>query len=58
MNFSGLRDGFKEGCKSFIGLDGCHLKGPFEGVLLSAISFDANKMIFSIAICVCKREYK
>ncbi|KAK2663874.1 hypothetical protein Ddye_002448 [Dipteronia dyeriana] len=31
-----------EGCRPFIGVDGCHLKGPLGRVLLSAVSLDAN----------------
>ncbi|TXG60499.1 hypothetical protein EZV62_015072 [Acer yangbiense] len=34
--------GFLEGCKPFIGVDGCHLKGPYRGVLLLAVALDAN----------------
>ena len=56
MSFLGLRDGFKEGYRPFIGLDGCHLKGPFEGVLLSTVCLDANQCIFPITICVCESE--
>ena len=35
-------DGFLEGCRPKIGLDGWHLKGPYGEVLLTAISMDAN----------------
>ena len=56
VSFPSFRYGFKEGCRSFIGLDGCHLKGPFEGVLLSAVSLDANHGIFPLAICICESE--
>ncbi|KAI8531764.1 hypothetical protein RHMOL_Rhmol11G0161000 [Rhododendron molle] len=35
--------GFLVGCRPIIGLDGCHLKGPFGGQLLSAIGKDANE---------------
>ncbi|TXG56945.1 hypothetical protein EZV62_018258 [Acer yangbiense] len=37
-----MRKGFLEGCRPFLGLDGCHLKGPYEGILLSTIALDAN----------------
>ncbi|WP_214442961.1 hypothetical protein, partial [Mycobacterium tuberculosis] len=33
----GMRDGFIEGCRPLIGLDGCFLKGLFKGQLLAAI---------------------
>lgn len=28
--------------RSFIGLDSCHLKGPYEGVLLTSVTLEAN----------------
>ena len=34
--------GFIEGCRGIIGMDGCHLKEPFGGIALVAVSLDAN----------------
>ena len=34
--------GFVKGCRPVIRLDGCHLKGPHGGILLSTIGMDAN----------------
>ncbi|KAL0444091.1 UNVERIFIED_CONTAM: hypothetical protein Slati_2131800 [Sesamum latifolium] len=42
LGLPALRDGFLEGCGPFMGFDGCHLKGPFGGVLLAAIGLDGN----------------
>lgn len=56
FSFSGLKDGFKKDSTPFIGFNGCHLKGPFKGLLLSAVSLHANKGIFPIAICICESE--
>ncbi|KAK9196154.1 hypothetical protein WN943_004282 [Citrus x changshan-huyou] len=56
FSFAGLKNGFINGCRWFIGLDGCHLKGPFGGVLLSAVALDANSGIFPIIVCICKSE--
>ncbi|XP_006492610.2 uncharacterized protein LOC102619571 [Citrus sinensis] len=56
MSFLDLRDGFKEGCRPFIGLDDYHLKGPFEGIFLSTVSLDTNQKIFPIAMCACDSE--
>ncbi|KAK3229525.1 hypothetical protein Dsin_001406 [Dipteronia sinensis] len=42
--------------RPFIGVDGCHLKGPFGGVLLLAMSLDANSGLFPLAICICEKE--
>ena len=51
------RRGFFEGCRQlFIGLDGCHLKGLYKGVLLSAVSIDANNGIYPLAMCVVESE--
>ena len=37
ISFAASKTGFIHGCRSFVGLDGCHLKGKFNGVLLSAL---------------------
>ncbi|KAL2237903.1 UNVERIFIED_CONTAM: Cyclin-U2-2 [Sesamum indicum] len=34
--FAAVKNGFLSGCRPFIGVDGCHLKGPHGGVLLTA----------------------
>ncbi|KAH9667976.1 hypothetical protein KPL70_021250 [Citrus sinensis] len=56
LSFPALRDGFKAGCRPFIRIDGCHLKGPYKGVMLSAVALDANTGIFPVAVCVCSVE--
>ncbi|XP_044482030.1 uncharacterized protein LOC123208560 [Mangifera indica] len=56
LSFAAQKKGFLEGCRRFIGVDGCHLKGHFGGVLLSAVAIDANSGIFPLAICVCEVE--
>ncbi|KAJ4702229.1 MuDR family transposase [Melia azedarach] len=56
FSFQALKKGFVKGCRWFIGLDGCHLKGPYGGVLLSAVALDANNGIFPLAVCVCESE--
>nr|XP_027109180.1 uncharacterized protein LOC113729052 [Coffea arabica] len=50
--------GFVEGCRPFIGFDGCFFKGPSGGVLLIAVALDANNSIFSIVFAVTKCENK
>ncbi|KAF7842517.1 uncharacterized protein G2W53_004815 [Senna tora] len=52
------RDGFLNGCRPFFGLDGCHLKGPYGGVLICAVSLDANNGLFPIAFAVVEVESK
>ncbi|XP_043701975.1 uncharacterized protein LOC122652326 [Telopea speciosissima] len=50
--------GFKKGCRPFISIDVCHLKGKYGGVLLSAISVDGNNALFSIAFGIVEVECK
>ncbi|KAK2637785.1 hypothetical protein Ddye_025580 [Dipteronia dyeriana] len=56
LSFNAQITGFIRGCRPFIGLDGCHLKGPFGGVLLSVIPLDSYSGIFPIAVCVVENE--
>ncbi|MBA0845186.1 hypothetical protein Goarm_022370 [Gossypium armourianum] len=37
--FEALKRGWKEGCRPILGLDGCFLKAPFKGKMLSASWF-------------------
>ncbi|XP_074296648.1 uncharacterized protein LOC141627036 [Silene latifolia] len=48
--------GFLRGCRPIIGVDGCHLKGPMSGILLTAIGKDGNCNIFSVAWAVVEVE--
>ncbi|CAI9265482.1 unnamed protein product [Lactuca saligna] len=56
--FKGLKDGWIEGCRRVIGLDGCFLKGICRGQLLSAIGRDANNHIYPIVWAVVSVESK
>ncbi|KAK2652989.1 hypothetical protein Ddye_012845 [Dipteronia dyeriana] len=47
---------FHVGCRPFIGVDGCHLKDAFGGVLLSAIILGANSGLFPLAVCICEKK--
>ncbi|GKE02803.1 transposase, MuDR, plant [Tanacetum coccineum] len=47
--FKGLREGWLEGCRRVIGLDGCFLKTICKGELLSAVGRDGNYQIYLIA---------
>ncbi|KAK2656366.1 hypothetical protein Ddye_009418 [Dipteronia dyeriana] len=58
LNFEAQRLGFLKGLRPFIGLDGCHLKGPCGGILLSAVALDANSGMFPLAVCICEKETK
>nr|KAJ0189897.1 hypothetical protein LSAT_V11C800395070 [Lactuca sativa] len=48
--------GFVSCCRPYIGLDACHLKGKFNGVLVAATGIDGNNSIFPITYCVLKSE--
>ncbi|XP_019427184.1 PREDICTED: uncharacterized protein LOC109335506 [Lupinus angustifolius] len=47
-----------EGCRPWFGIDGCHLIGPYGGILLVVVALDGNKGIFPIAIIVVEVECK
>ncbi|KAF1896640.1 hypothetical protein Lal_00034339 [Lupinus albus] len=53
-----MKKGFVRGCRPWFGIDGCHLKGPYGGILLAAVARDGNKGIFPIAIAVVEVECK
>lgn len=56
MSFSVQKRGFFKGCRLFIGVYGCHLKGKYGKVLLSVMSMDANNEIFPIAFAITESE--
>ena len=56
--FDACRKGFLDVCRRVIGFDGCFLKEPLKGELLSAISRDANNQIYPIAWDVVEYENK
>ncbi|KAH9681294.1 SWIM-type domain-containing protein [Citrus sinensis] len=56
ISFRAQQQGFMKGCRGFIGLDGCHLKTSFGGILISAVALDANNGIFPLAVCICEGE--
>ncbi|XP_057790886.1 uncharacterized protein LOC131007996 [Salvia miltiorrhiza] len=45
-------------CRPIIGIDGCHLKGPYHGIMLTAVGMDANNGIYPIAKGVVSNECK
>nr|XP_027071807.1 uncharacterized protein LOC113696617 [Coffea arabica] len=50
------KQGFLDGCRPIIGLDGCFLKSAFGGQLLSAIGRDSNDNMVPIAVAVVEVE--
>ena len=55
--FDAMRKGMLH-CRPFLGLDGCHLYGPYKGILLSAIAIDANNHQFPVCAAVVEVENK
>ena len=58
ISFEAMMIGFKRGCRPFIGVDVCFLKGSYEGVLLIAFGLDGNNGYFPIAYGVVGQENK
>lgn len=51
-----LKNGLLEGCRPFIGLDGCHLKGPTGGILLIVVRIDGSNRMYPFAYDVVEKE--
>ncbi|XP_074365213.1 uncharacterized protein LOC141706321 [Apium graveolens] len=51
-----LKKAFTQFCRHLVGLDGCHLKGPYGGQLLAAVGVDANDGMYPIAWAVVESE--
>ena len=56
--FKGTVKGFIDGCRPFIGLDGCHLRSGLSLILLCDVSRDANNQMYPIAIALVESECK
>ncbi|KAK3219474.1 hypothetical protein Dsin_013444 [Dipteronia sinensis] len=57
LSFEAQRLGFLKGCRPFIGLDGCHFKGPCGGILLYVVALDANSGLFPLAVFSARHTY-
>ncbi|GJS93254.1 pentatricopeptide repeat-containing protein [Tanacetum coccineum] len=56
--FYGLKKGFQLGCRHVIALDGCFLKKPNVGEILTAVGRDGNNHVYPIAWAVVNVENK
>ncbi|CAK8534672.1 unnamed protein product [Lathyrus sativus] len=56
--FDGYKKGFINGCRPFVGVDGCHLKTKYSGYILIAMGRDPNKQYFPLALGVMETETK
>ncbi|CAI9303756.1 unnamed protein product [Lactuca saligna] len=48
--------GFKSGKRELLGLDGCFLKGPHPGQILTVVGLDSNNGIYPLAYSVVEAE--
>ncbi|XP_039127844.1 uncharacterized protein LOC120263931 [Dioscorea cayenensis subsp. rotundata] len=51
-----IREGFINGCRRVIGIDGCFLKGSVKGQILTAVGRDGNNQMFPVAWAVVDKE--
>lgn len=56
--FDGCKRGFVDGCRPFIGVDGCHLKKKYGGQLLIVVGRDPNDQYFPLEFRVVETETK
>ncbi|XP_020092829.1 uncharacterized protein LOC109713241 [Ananas comosus] len=56
LAFGPCIQGFLNGCRPYIALDGCHLQEKYRGVLISATSIDGNKSIFPVVFGAVESE--
>ncbi|KAH9745085.1 SWIM-type domain-containing protein [Citrus sinensis] len=56
MAFPAQKNALNNGCRPYIGLDGCHLKSKYGGVLLADVGMDANNGMVPLALAVCEIE--
>ncbi|KAM6546147.1 hypothetical protein CsatB_026883 [Cannabis sativa] len=56
--YGGLKQGFNEGCRPLIGLDGCYIKGVHPGQLLTVVAIDPNNQMYPFAFAVVEIENK
>jgi hypothetical protein len=49
-----MKTGFVKGCRPWFGIDGCHLNGPYGGVLLSVVAiYRFFSSFIGIAVITC-----
>ncbi|KAL3508735.1 hypothetical protein ACH5RR_028136 [Cinchona calisaya] len=56
--YSAQKNGFLKGCRLVTGLELCHLKGPYGGYLMHAITRDANNQMYPLAMACMESEWK
>nr|KAJ0193739.1 hypothetical protein LSAT_V11C800405860 [Lactuca sativa] len=51
-----LKKGFAAGKRDYIGLDGSFMKGPYPGIVLTAVGLDGNNCTYPLAYAVVEAE--
>ena len=54
--YHALKEGWKQGCRPILGLDGCFLKTVCGGQMLSAVGRDGNNQMYPVAYAVVESE--
>ncbi|XP_076959335.1 uncharacterized protein LOC143635367 [Bidens hawaiensis] len=54
--FGALKEWFKLGGRDLLGLDGCFMKGPFPGQILTSVGMDGNNGIYPLAYSLVEAE--
>ncbi|XP_076944502.1 uncharacterized protein LOC143615203 [Bidens hawaiensis] len=54
--FFALKEGFKIARRDFLGFDGCFMKGPFPGQILTPVGIDANNGTYPVAYSLVEVE--
>ncbi|XP_022872985.1 uncharacterized protein LOC111391931 [Olea europaea var. sylvestris] len=54
--FSACKSGFQHGLRKIIGVDRCHLRGVWGGIMFTAVHLDANDCIYPVAYAVVRKE--
>ncbi|XP_021995761.2 uncharacterized protein LOC110892939 [Helianthus annuus] len=55
---AGLKRGFQIAGRNLLGLDGCFMKGPYPGQVLTTVGIDANNGIYPVAYALVESESK
>jgi hypothetical protein len=58
VSLAAMKRGFLEGCRPIVGVNGCFLKGPMKGQLLSVVGRDGNNNMYPIAFSIVEAELK
>jgi hypothetical protein len=54
--YGAMKTGFKLSGRGVLGVDGCFMKGPYPGQILTAVDVDANNGIYPVAFEIVEAE--